>query len=227
MTLNVLRRLVSRLRASSQIAPVVEEIAPSPTVTPPAVAPEEPVDLFRHYSALCEAAGVDRVYLNLTFDCDTDEDIAAARDLDVELRRRGIRAGYAVPGVQLERGASTWQRIAQDGAEFLNHGWQAHTEYRDDRYWPATFYNEMSEAAVLADIRRGHQTVIDVLGSAPEALGKSLSMQQIVTELMCEGKVYASLGAERSVVENAPSALVAGRLDQRAVEPGQIVARHE
>jgi peptidoglycan/xylan/chitin deacetylase (PgdA/CDA1 family) len=162
---NVLKRLVSRMRAATHDAPVVDAIAP---VTPPVMAQPEPVDLFRQYSSLCAAAGVDQVYLNLTFDCDTDQDIAAARDLDVDLRRRGIRAGYAVPGVQLERGAETWQQIEKDGAEFLNHGWQAHAEYRDDRYWPATFYNEMSEAAVLADIRRGHQTVIDVLGSAPE-----------------------------------------------------------
>ncbi|MDO8680073.1 MAG: polysaccharide deacetylase family protein [Acidobacteriota bacterium] len=141
---------------------------PSAAATDPPAASAPVANLFRHYSSLCEAAGVDKVYLVLTFDCDTDQDIAAARDLDVDLRRRGIRAGYAVPGVQLERGASTWREIRQGGAEFLNHGSQAHAEYRDDRYWPVTFYNEMSESAVLADVRRGHQTLLDVFESGPE-----------------------------------------------------------
>lgn len=140
------------------------------SVSAPPEAPAQPpeANAFHRYSSLCQAAGVDRVYLLLTFDCDTDQDIAAAREIDIDLRRRGIRAGYAVPGVQLERGAETWRQIGEAGAEFLNHGSQAHAEYRDDRYWPVTFYNEMSEAEVLDDIRKGHQTVVDVFGSGPE-----------------------------------------------------------
>lgn len=157
---------------------------PGAAAADPPAAPEPVANLFRHYSALCEAAGVDRVYLVLTFDCDTDQDIAAARDLDVDLRRREIRAGYAVPGVQLERGASTWREIKEGGAEFLNHGSQAHAEYRDGRYWPVTFYNEMSEAAVLADVRMGHQTHLDVFESGPEGFraphfGSFQSLEQL------------------------------------------------
>jgi peptidoglycan/xylan/chitin deacetylase (PgdA/CDA1 family) len=141
----------------------------APAPASPAAPVEAPPDaVFRHYSSRCAAAGVDKVYLVLTFDCDTDQDIDAARELDIELRRRGIRAGYAVPGVQLERGAATWREIEAAGAEFLNHGWQAHAEYREDRYWPVTFYNEMTEEAVLADVQRGHQTLVDVFGSGPE-----------------------------------------------------------
>lgn len=158
-----LRRLVARIRPTST-APSAIAVPVELPVAPPAPTP----NAFHQYSSLCRAAGVDQVYLLLTFDCDTDEDIAAARELDVDLRRRGIRAGYAVPGVQLERGAETWRAIGEVGAEFLNHGWQAHAEFRDGRYWPATFYNEMSEAAVVADVRRAHQTLLDVFGTGPE-----------------------------------------------------------
>jgi peptidoglycan/xylan/chitin deacetylase (PgdA/CDA1 family) len=126
------------------------------------------VSAIRHYSSLCQAAGVDRLYLLLTFDCDTDLDIDCAPELDADLRRRGVRAGYAVPGVQLEKGASTWRRLAEHGAEFLNHGARAHAEWRDGRYWPATFYNELTEAEVVEDITSGHHIVAETIGMFPQ-----------------------------------------------------------
>jgi peptidoglycan/xylan/chitin deacetylase (PgdA/CDA1 family) len=129
-------------------------------------APENVATLQR-YASLCEAAGVDRLYLLLTFDCDTDGDIDAAPALHRELERRGIKAGYAVPGVQLEKGAPAWRRIAERGAEFLNHGGRAHAEFRDGRYWPITFYDKLGEGEVAQDVQRGHQLVLDVLGVRP------------------------------------------------------------
>jgi peptidoglycan/xylan/chitin deacetylase (PgdA/CDA1 family) len=120
------------------------------------------------YGDLCRRAGVDRVTLLLTFDCDTNEDIAAAAELDASLRRRGINAGYAVPGVQLQAGADVWRRIADNGAEFLNHGFRAHAAWQGDRYHPVTFYNEMTEDEVVADIHAAHDAVRDVIGSAPD-----------------------------------------------------------
>jgi peptidoglycan/xylan/chitin deacetylase (PgdA/CDA1 family) len=142
-------------------APATQESAP------PILVPDNAVAL-RRYAALCRAAGVDRLYLVLTFDCDTDPDIDLALDLDTDLRRRGIRAGYAVPGVQLEKGTTTWRKLADTGAEFLNHGARAHAEWRDGRYWPVTFYHEFQEREVVDDITAGHQVVSDVIGAPPE-----------------------------------------------------------
>ena len=126
------------------------------------------VDPLGHYATLCRASGVDRLYLVLTFDCDTDGDIDAIGELDHDLRRRGIAAGYAVPGAQLEKGGPVWRRVADHGAEFLNHGGRAHAEFRDGRYWPVTFYEKLSPADVVADIQLGDRLVREIVGRAPE-----------------------------------------------------------
>ena len=131
-----------------------------------------PDDERRHtlqrYAAFCKAAGIDRLYLILTFDCDTDGDITAVADVDRDLISRGIARGYAVPGVQLEKGAAAWRAAADRGAEFLNHGGRAHAEFRDGRYWPMTFYEKLSEAEVVADIELGDRLVRQIIGQAPE-----------------------------------------------------------
>jgi peptidoglycan/xylan/chitin deacetylase (PgdA/CDA1 family) len=151
MMASVLRRLFGQRRESS---------------TPAELEPHN-ITVMRRYAELARAAGIDRLYLVLTFDCDTDLDIDAAPALDRDLRRRGIHAGYAVPGVQLEKGATAWRQIADAGAEFLNHGARAHAEFRDGRYWPITFYDKLSEAEVVADVTRGHELVTAIVGAAP------------------------------------------------------------
>jgi peptidoglycan/xylan/chitin deacetylase (PgdA/CDA1 family) len=120
------------------------------------------------YAARCRAAGVDRLHLVLTFDCDTDGDIDVVRDLDRDLRARGIRAGYAVPGAQLHRSPGVWREVASHGAEFLNHGSRPHAEFREGRYWPVTFYERLTESEVVTDIEAGHRSVRETTGAAPE-----------------------------------------------------------
>jgi hypothetical protein len=145
--------------------------SPRHAPTEPDPAPQAPpgnVSALQRYGDLCRAAGVDRLYLFLTFDCDTDGDIDVVHDLDRDLRRRGLRAGYAVPGVQLGKGADTWRQVADLGSEFLNHGGRAHTAWREDRYWPVTFYDQLSPAEVVADVTDGHRMVCEVIGTAPE-----------------------------------------------------------
>lgn len=131
-------------------------------------APPPPPSPWTRYLAGARAAGVDRLYLVLTFDCDTDLDIAIVGDLDRDLRGRGIAAGYAVPGAQLEKGRSEWRQLAERGAEFLNHGGRTHTEFRETRYWPVTFYDQLEPEDVVADIRLGDRLVRDITGSIPE-----------------------------------------------------------
>lgn len=119
------------------------------------------------YAAKAQAQGFDGLVLYLTFDCDTDEDAAAALQLDPWLRSRGIHAAYAVPGAQLERAADSYRWLKQGGAAFLNHGYQPHAQWQEDRYVPVTFYEQMCVAEVEADIRRGHETATALLGEAP------------------------------------------------------------
>ena len=119
------------------------------------------------YAARARAQGLDRLLLYLTFDCDTDEDAAAALELDPWLRSRGIRAAYAVPGAQLTGAAASYRRLNAAGAEFLNHGYRPHAEWRQDCYVPITFYDQLAAGDVEADIRKAHATVSEVLGNVP------------------------------------------------------------
>jgi peptidoglycan/xylan/chitin deacetylase (PgdA/CDA1 family) len=122
---------------------------------------------FARYGALARRAGFDRLYLFLSFDCDTDEDFAAAPELDRALRARGIEPCYAVPGAQLRKGEQVWRRLAERGAAFLNHGGRAHAAFEGDQYQPITFYERLSKQEVAADIEQGHRDVCEIVGRAP------------------------------------------------------------
>ena len=153
-----LRRILGRAERRDGAVPAPVVPVPEPTN----------VATMKHYATLSRAAGVDRLYLILTFDCDTDLDIEAAPLLDQALRRRGIKAGYAVPGAQLEKAIPVWRSIHAAGAEFLNHGARAHAAFRDGRYWPITFYDQMTEAEVVADIRRADAILREQIDARPE-----------------------------------------------------------
>jgi hypothetical protein len=103
----------------------------------------------------------------LSFDCDTDEDIPAAREVHAWLHERGARGVFAVPGAQLTRGVETFRKMANEGAEFINHGALPHTEWRDGRYWSITFYDQMTQAAVAQDIQEAHKILADAIGVKP------------------------------------------------------------
>lgn len=126
-----------------------------------------PSMFWKPYARKARSAGLDKLYLILSFDCDANEDIVAAEELDVWLRACGVNATYAVPGTQLEIGAAVYQKIAANGSEFLNHGYLPHTEWRDGRYHSRTFYDRMTPAEVVADIAAGHETVERIIGVKP------------------------------------------------------------
>lgn len=127
-----------------------------------------PGSFWRAYDSKAREMGFDRLYLVLSFDCDTDEDIEAAERIHRWLGERNARGVFAVPGVQLRKGAATFQSMAKEGAEFINHGAAAHTEWRDGRYWSVNFYDQMSRDEVERDIRSGHEIIAEVTGKAPQ-----------------------------------------------------------
>jgi peptidoglycan/xylan/chitin deacetylase (PgdA/CDA1 family) len=126
-----------------------------------------PEMLFSEYGRLAQQQGFNRLYVVLSFDCDTPEDIPAAETLHTWLSQRGVKATYAVPGAQLLQGADTYRRLLEAGAEFINHGARPHAEWRDGRYWSMTFYNEMTVEEVAEDIQKGHEICRRVLGCSP------------------------------------------------------------
>jgi peptidoglycan/xylan/chitin deacetylase (PgdA/CDA1 family) len=137
------------------------------TVQAEPVEPSTPEMIFREYGRLAQQQGLNRLYVVLSFDCDTPEDIPAAETLHAWLSQRGVKATYAVPGAQLLQGADTYRRLIEAGAEFINHGARPHAEWREGRYWSMTFYNEMTVEEVVEDIQKGHEICRRVLGYFP------------------------------------------------------------
>ena len=149
-TLSLLRKMLRPLRSRGSVT----------SVTP---------SLQRHagYIAAARKLGLDRPYLFLSFDCDTDLDAAAAEDVHAFLESLGIKATYAVPGAQLLKSPEPYRRLAQRGAEFMNHGGLPHAEWNGAQWVGITFYDSMSPEEAEADIRRGHDIVAEVIGTAP------------------------------------------------------------
>lgn len=126
-----------------------------------------PKSFWKHYDQKSRRLGLKRLYLILSFDCDTPEDIEAAEQVDDWLCKYSIKRTYAVPGRQLQQGAGVYRRFAEKGADFINHGALPHTEWRENRYWSINFYNQMSYEEVAEDIRLGHEMVRQVTGRLP------------------------------------------------------------
>lgn len=120
-----------------------------------------------YYIAAAKKRGLDRPYLFLSFDCDTDHDAVVVGEIHSFLDSLGIKATYAVPGTQLLKTPDVYRRLAERGAEFMNHGGLPHAEWRDDRWTGITFYDAMAPEAVELDIKRGHDIVTSVIGRAP------------------------------------------------------------
>jgi hypothetical protein len=128
-----------------------------------------PSSSLAQYRAKAERAGLDRLYLVISFDCDTDEDIAIAWEVHERLLGLGICASYAVPGALLQQGSDTYRRIAATGAEFLNHGGRSHTYFDTERgeHRSNFFYDQQSRDILKRDIEEGDRIVTEVIGRKP------------------------------------------------------------
>jgi peptidoglycan/xylan/chitin deacetylase (PgdA/CDA1 family) len=126
--------------------------------------------LTRRHARLARRAGLDRVYLVLSFDCDTIDDAAVAWDVHERLERLGVQPAYAVPGALLERAAGVYERIAATGAEFLNHGGVEHTYFDESlgRHASCFFYETLEPPRVREDIVAGDRIVAAFLDRKPE-----------------------------------------------------------
>jgi len=123
--------------------------------------------LFRKYGKLAQLQGFDRLYIILSFDCDSPEDIPAAKIIHSYLNKRGLKGTFAVPGHLLSEGAGVYRRLSEEGADFINHGALPHVEKRNGRYWSKTFYDEMLIGEVIRDIKDGHQIFSSVIRHPP------------------------------------------------------------
>lgn len=122
------------------------------------------------YRSRAAGSGLDQLYLVLSFDCDTPEDIEVAWSVHERLLDIGICASYAVPGALLQMGASVYRKIAGTGAEFLNHGGRSHTYFDTERghYRSCFFYDQQLRHVLEDDIIEGDRIVTEVIGTKPD-----------------------------------------------------------
>ena len=105
-------------------------------------------------------------YFILSFDCDTEEDIAVVLDVHSKLQNLGITPVYAVPGELLKKGEKVYRKIHEAGTEFINHGGCEHTYFDKEKQRHASCfsYDQQSQEDLKKDILLGHQTLQDILG---------------------------------------------------------------
>ena len=128
-----------------------------------------PRSRFRRHARWSRRAGLSQLYLILSFDCDTAEDIDVVPAVHARLAEIGVTPVYAVPGDFLKRGASVYQEVARSGSEYLNHGGREHTYFDDEagRYKSNFFYDTLTPETIRADVTEGDQVVREVLGLEP------------------------------------------------------------
>jgi hypothetical protein len=83
-------------------------------------------------------------YFILSFDCDTERDIAVVLDVHSKLCDIGICPVYAIPGELLKKGEKVYRKIFESGAEFINHGGREHTYFDTiyNRHASCFFYDK-------------------------------------------------------------------------------------
>lgn len=145
-------------------------LVPSPALTAERIRMRlEPASLFRRHAARARSAGLDSLYLVISFDCDRTEDAEVAWRVHERLLDLGVQPVYAVPGELIEQGGGVYRKIAGTGSEFLNHGGRTHTYFDEKRgrHAPCYFYDEVGPEAVSEDIAYGHRLVTKIIGTEP------------------------------------------------------------
>ncbi|MBS1141847.1 MAG: polysaccharide deacetylase family protein [Proteobacteria bacterium] len=126
--------------------------------------------LMRRYGELARAQSCNALYLVLSFDCDTAEDIDVVGELHQRLVDIGVAPVYAVPGQLLEKGELVYRRIHESGGEFISHGYVEHTyfDHAKGRHASCFFYDQVGPEAVAQDVSAADKCLRDVLGIRPQ-----------------------------------------------------------
>lgn len=123
--------------------------------------------LWRRSAALAKRAGIDRAYLVLSFDCDTDRDAEVVTGLDRRLAACGMKAAYAVPGAQLLASPEPYAALLRSGNELLAHGFRRHTEIRGGSYTSTLFYDDLDARGIADDVLAATRAYQETLGARP------------------------------------------------------------
>lgn len=128
-----------------------------------------PTSFGSRYSSLSHAAGFNHLYLVISLDCDTADDIRVVEKVHNRLVNMGAKPVYAVPGSLLQRGEAIYRALFESGAEFINHGFTEHTYYDSQLGVHAScfFYDKMTIDSVRRDIEKGDDCLRKTLGVIP------------------------------------------------------------
>ena len=183
----------------------------------------DPAGFLRRHARLARRVGIDRLYLVLSFDCDTAHDAAVVAGVHDRLRRLGVQPTYAVPGALLKRASDVYCALAKDGAEFLNHGGVEHTYFDKELGRDAScfFYDEIGPTRVRRDIEQGHGLVTDVLGQSPAgfrtphfATYSAASQLRHLYSVLCDlGYRFSTSATPRFAIRHGPVSRALGLLE--------------
>lgn len=125
--------------------------------------------LFTRYKRFLKKKNINELYFILSFDCDTHEDADYALEIHEKLKNIGITPVYAVPGQMLEKNAEIYKKLAEQGAEFMNHGYYEHTYFDESfgDYKSNFFYDELEYRVIEEDITLGDKAVTEIIGKKP------------------------------------------------------------
>lgn len=154
-------------------------------------------NLLKRYVASARNVDVNQCYFTLSFDCDTEDDIAVVWGVHSRLIAMGVRPVYAVPGELLIKGEKIYRRILEAGGEFINHGYTEHTYFDTARGEHAScfFYDQLPSARVEEDIRNGDRCLREFLGHPVQGFrAPHFGTFQKVSQLNFLHTVLAELG---------------------------------
>lgn len=102
--------------------------------------------------------------LLLTFDCDYREDTLSLKKILPILRRRNVKASFAVVGKLVERDKSVWKDVCDDMHELINH---TYTHPSNPILSPNRRFDKISEVEQWKEIVKCHNIIEKVTKKEP------------------------------------------------------------
>jgi hypothetical protein len=97
-------------------------------------------------------------FLIISCDCDTQLDTESVLDVDSEFEKLGVSPSYAVPSMRIQSGLEVYRALISKGRDFLNHGYSDHVFFDSEGSAHNSFlYSNLSKLEVCEDFTLGHE----------------------------------------------------------------------
>jgi peptidoglycan/xylan/chitin deacetylase (PgdA/CDA1 family) len=105
--------------------------------------------------------------VTISFDCDTERDVAAFPAILDILSKHGVRASFAVIGSLLRESPDSYRTVLDGGHELFCHGNSRHTSTDGTKYHSDLFYEELSWEEIESEVERSRAAIMETLGVEP------------------------------------------------------------